>query len=68
MYNIVLVQDPNNSKIKELHDFLYESISQQYALTQDINSINNTEQEMDPHMKLNKDGEYEYMDSDSESN
>ena len=59
---LILSQDPNNAKIKELHDTLYENIKENYYETGEIESPK--EDGMDKHMKLNKDGEYEYYFSD----
>ena len=54
---LILAQDPKNEKIKELNDLLYESIKENYKKTGKLESDNNIE--MNKHMKLNKDGEYE---------
>ena len=62
---LILAQDPKNEKIKELNDLLYESIKENYKKTGKLESENNTE--MNKHMKLNKDGEYEYYSSGEET-
>ena len=59
---LILSQDPNNVKIKELHDIIYESIKNHYYESGELEEPN--EESMDKHMKLNKDGEYEYVFSD----
>ena len=59
---VILAQDPNNTKIKELHDTIYESIKENYYETGELEEPK--EEKMDKHMKLNKDGEYEYFFSD----
>ena len=59
---LILAQDPNNTKVKELHDTLYEIIKENYYETGEMEPPK--EEKMDKHMKLNKDGEYEYFFSD----
>ena len=61
---LILSQDPNNSKIKELHDLIYEDVKQNYYESGQLEKPK--EEKMDKHMKLNKDGEYEYYFSDKE--
>ena len=61
---LILSQDPNNSKIKELHDLIYEDVKQNYYESGQLEKPK--EEKMDKHMKLNKDGEYEYYFSDEE--
>ena len=61
---LILSQDPNNSKIKELHDLIYEDVKQNYYESGQLEEPK--EEKMDKHMKLNKDGEYEYYFSDEE--
>mgnify|MGYP006873200023 CR=1 FL=1 len=58
----ILAQDPTNTKIKELHDIIYESVKDNYYKTGQLEPPK--EEKMDKHMKLNKDGEYEYYFSD----
>ena len=66
---LILAQDPKNEKIKELNDFLYESIKENYKKTGKLDKEEeNNNTQMNKHMKLNKDGEYEYFSSDEESN
>ena len=66
---LILAQDPKNEKIKELNDFLYESIKENYKKTGKLDKEeDNNNTQMNKHMKLNKDGEYEYYSSDEESN
>ena len=59
---LILSQDPNNTKIKELHDLIYEEVKNNYYETGELEKPN--DEKMDKHMKLNKDGEYEYCFSD----
>ena len=59
---LILSQDPNNSKIKELHDLIYEDVKQNYYESGQLEKPK--EEKMDKHMKLNEDGEYEYCFSD----
>ena len=59
---LILSEDPNNEKIKELHDLIYEEVKNNYYETGELEKPNN--EKMDKHMKLNKDGEYEYCFSD----
>ena len=59
---VILAQDPTNTKIKELHDTIYESVKDYYYETGQLEPPK--EEKMDKHMKLNKDGEYEYYFSD----
>ena len=59
---LILAQDPKNTKVKELHDTIYETIKENYYETGEIEPPK--EEKMDKHMKLNKDGEYEYYFSD----
>ena len=59
---LILEEDPNNKKIKELHDIIYENIKENYYETGELEP--SKEEKMDKHMKLNKDGEYEYQFSD----
>ena len=59
---VILAQDPTNVKIKELHDTIYESVKDNYYETGQLEPPK--EEKMDKHMKLNKDGEYEYYFSD----
>ena len=59
---LILAEDPKNTKIKELHDTIYESLKENYYETGEIEPPK--EEIMDKHMKLNKDGEYEYYFSD----
>ena len=59
---VILAQDPTNVKIKELHDTIYESVKDNYYETGQFEPPK--EEKMDKHMKLNKDGEYEYYFSD----
>ena len=61
---IILSEDPNNTKIKELHDLIYEDVKQNYYESGELEKPK--EEKMDKHMKLNKDGEYEYYFSDEE--
>ena len=61
---LILAQDKNNTKVKELHDIIYESVKDYYYKTGELRPEN--EPEMDKHMKLNKDGEYEYVESDND--
>ena len=61
---IILSEDPNNMKIKELHDLIYEDVKQNYYESGQLEKPK--EEKMDKHMKLNKDGEYEYYFSDEE--
>ena len=56
-----MAQDPENKKIQELNDLLFEGLKEKNRIEKEEN-----EGEMDKHMKLNKDGEYEYMSSDEE--
>ena len=62
---LILAQDPNNEKIKELNDLLFKSIEKSYKENGN-QLVENKEEPMDKHMKLNKDGEYEYFSSDEE--
>ena len=62
---LILAQDPKNEKIKELNDLLNELIKENYKKTGKLESDNNIE--MNKHMKLNKDGEYEYYSSGEET-
>ena len=62
---LILSQDPNNTKVKELHDVIYESVKEHYYESGELGEAK--EEKMDKHMKLNKDGEYEYCFSDDES-
>jgi hypothetical protein len=59
---LILSQDPNNTKVKELHDIIYDSIKENYYESGELEP--SKEEKMDKHMKLNKDGEYEYCFSD----
>ena len=59
---LILEEDPNNKKIKELHDIIYENIKENYYESGELDRPK--EEKMDKHMKLNKDGEYEYYFSD----
>ena len=59
---LILSQDPNNTKVKELHDIIYDSIKENYYESGELEPPK--EEKMDKHMKLNKDGEYEYCFSD----
>ena len=59
---VILAQDPTNTKIKELHDVIYESVKDNYYESGQLEPPK--EEKMDKHMKLNKDGEYEYYFSD----
>ena len=59
---LILAQDPKNEKVKELHDTIYETIKENYYETGELEPPK--EEKMDKHMKLNKDGEYEYFFSD----
>ena len=59
---LILAQDPNNTKVKELHDIIYESVKDNYYESGVLEPPK--EEKMDKHMKLNKDGEYEYYFSD----
>ena len=61
---LILSQDPNNTKIKELHDLIYEEVKNNYYETGELEKPN--DEKMDKHMKLNKNGEYEYYFSDEE--
>ena len=61
---LILAQDKNNTKVKELHDIIYESVKDNYYKTGELRP--ETEPEMDKHMKLNKDGEYEYEESEKD--
>ena len=61
---LILSEDPNNEKIKELHDLIYEDVKDNYYENGELEKPN--EEKMDKHMKLNKDGEYEYFSSDEE--
>ena len=62
---LILAEDPNNTKIKELHDLIYEDVKQNYYESGELEKPK--EEKMDKHMRLNKDGEYEYYFSDDES-
>ena len=59
---LILSEDPNNEKIKELHDLIYEDVKQNYYENGQLEKSN--DEKMDKHMKLNADGEYEYCFSD----
>ena len=59
---VILSEDPKNEKIKEMHDLIYEDVKQNYYENGQLEKQN--EEKMDKHMKLNKDGEYEYCFSD----
>ena len=59
---LILSEDPNNTKIKELHDLIYEDVKQNYYENGQLEKVN--DEKMDKHMKLNEDGEYEYCFSD----
>ena len=59
---LILSEDPNNEKIKELHDLIYEDVKDNYYENGELEKPN--EEKIDKHMKLNKDGEYEYCFSD----
>ena len=59
---LILSEDPNNEKIKELHDLIYEDVKQNYYENGQLEKPN--DEKMDKHMKLNADGEYEYCFSD----
>ena len=59
---LILSQDPNNTKVKELHDVIYDKIKENYYESGELEPPK--EEKMDKHMKLNKDGEYEYCFSD----
>ena len=59
---LILAQDPNNTKVKDLHDVIYESVKENYYASGELEPPK--EEKMDKHMKLNKDGEYEYYFSD----
>ena len=59
---LILSEDPNNAKIKELHDLIYEDVKQNYYESGQLEKPK--EEKMDKHMKLNADGEYEYCFSD----
>ena len=59
---LILSEDPNNEKIKELHDLIYEDVKQNYYENGQLEKVN--DEKMDKHMKLNEDGEYEYCFSD----
>ena len=61
---LILSEDPNNAKIKELHDLIYEDVKQNYYESGQLEKTK--EEKMDKHMKLNKDGEYEYYFSDED--
>ena len=61
---LILSEDPNNAKIKELHDLIYEDVKQNYYESGQLEKPK--EEIMDKHMKLNKDGEYEYYFSDED--
>ena len=61
---LILSQDPNNTKIKELHDLIYEDVKKNYYESGQLEKPK--EEKMDKHMKLNKNGEYEYYFSDEE--
>ena len=61
---LILSQDPNNTKIKELYDLIYEDVKKNYYESGQLEKPK--EEKMDKHMKLNKDGEYEYYFSDEE--
>ena len=58
----ILAQDPTNTKVKELHDVIYDGIKENYYESGELEPPK--EEKMDKHMKLNKDGEYEYYFSD----
>ena len=62
---LILAEDPNNTKIKELHDLIYEDVKQNYYENGELEKPK--EEQMDKHMRLNKDGEYEYYFSDDDS-
>ena len=59
---LILTQEPNNTKIKELHDVIYEKVKEDYYQSGELEPPK--EEQMDRHMRLNKDGEYEYYFSD----
>ena len=59
---LILSEDPNNTKIKELHDLIYEEVKNNYYETGKLEK--EKDEKMDKHMKLNEDGEYEYCFSD----
>ena len=59
---LILSEDPNNEKIKELHDLIYEDVKQNYYENGQLEK--KKKKKMDKHMKLNSDGEYEYCFSD----
>ena len=61
---LILSQDPNNAKIKELHDLIYEDVKKNYYESGQLEKPK--EEKMDKHMKLNKNGEYEHYFSDEE--
>ena len=61
---LILSEDQNNAKIKELHDLIYEDVKQNYYESGQLEKPK--EEKMDKHMKLNKDGEYEYYFSDED--
>ena len=61
---LILSEDPNNAKIKELHDLIYEDVKQNYYESGQLEKPKG--EKMDKHMKLNKDGEYEYYFSDED--
>ena len=61
---LILSEDPNNTKIKELHDLIYEEVKNNYYETGKLEK--EKDEKMDKHMKLNKDGEYEYYFSDED--
>ena len=59
---LILSEDPNNEKIKELHDLIYEDVKQNYYENGQLEKPN--DEKLDKHMELNADGEYEYCFSD----
>ena len=61
---LILSEDPNNTKIKQLHDLIYEEVKNNYYETGKLEK--EKDEKMDKHMKLNKDGEYEYYFSDED--
>ena len=61
---LILSEDPNNTKIKELHDLIYEEVKNNYYETGKLEK--EKDEKMDKHMKLNKEGEYEYYFSDED--
>ena len=66
---LILKQEPHNEKIKELEKILFDSIAKKYKENNNSLDFGNDSEEaqpMDKHMRLNKEGEWEYYASDDE--